>query len=421
MTAWILENIRILSPGSPLNGQRSVGIENGMFVQPSTLTEATRVDGHNQFLIPGLIDLRAHLREPGLSHKGTIASETRAAVAGGVTTVMATPDTDPPVDSPADVRLVLERALYSGVCRVLPTALITVDGAGTRLSEMAALRDAGCVALAQGQQAFQTRKIQFNALNYAKSLDIPIVLNAESKDFAGGCAHAGTVGIGLGLPLNSPLSEIVGLGIDLELVKTCGARAHFTRITTADAVDRLRVAKSAGLPVTADVSLSHLIYTESALADLDPTFHLARPLRSENDRAALMEGVIDGTIDAIVTDHSPHEPGAKLAPFPETETGMSLIELTLHLLLKLQSAEAGLDELLSAMTRRPAAIIGQTDLGSIDVGCAADCVLFDPEGRREVTTDTWLSHGQNTPWMNQTLPGRISHVWIDGQAVDLES
>ncbi len=332
--------------------------------------------------------------------------------------MVSTPNTDPLVDSPADVRLVLERALYSGLCRVLPTALLTQGGSGTHLSEMAALREAGCVALTQGDQPFQSRKVQFNALNYAKSLGIPVVLNAESRDFAGGCAHAGRIATGLGLPLNSPLSEILGMGVDLELVEASGARVHFSRLTTARAVDKLRDAKARGLPVTGDVSLAHLIFNETALEELDPVFHLQRPLRTETDRQALLAGVVDGTIDAIVTDHSPHEPGAKLAPFPETDTGMSLIEVTLNLLLKLQSPEAGLDELLAAMTSRPAQIIEQTDLGSINYGKTADCVLFDPEGRRSPETATWHSAGQNSPFFDQTLPGRIVGVWIDGQSVD---
>ncbi len=418
MSALIFENIRILSPGSALNGANRIGIDQGVFVDPDSLPEAPRIDGGNQLLIPGLIDLRTHLREPGLEHKGSIASETRAAVAGGITTVVSTPNTDPLVDSPADVRLVLERALYSGLCRVLPTALLTQGGSGTHLSEMAALRDAGCVALTQGDQPFQSRKVQFNALNYAKSLGIPVILNAESRDFAGGCAHAGRIATGLGLPLNSPLSEILGMGVDLELVEASGARVHFSRLTTARAVDKLRDAKARGLPVTGDVSLAHLIFNETALEDLDPVFHLQRPLRTETDRQALLAGVVDGTIDAIVTDHSPHEPGAKLAPFPETDTGMSLIEVTLNLLLKLQSPEAGLDELLAAMTSRPAQIIEQTDLGSINYGKTADCVLFDPEGRRSPETTTWHSAGQNSPFFDQTLPGRIVGVWIDGQSVD---
>jgi Dihydroorotase and related cyclic amidohydrolases len=245
-----------------------------------------------------------------------------------------------------------------------------------------------------------------------------VILNAESRDFAGGCAHAGRIATGLGLPLNSPLSEILGMGVDLELVEASGARVHFSRLTTARAVDKLRDAKARGLPVTGDVSLAHLIFNETALEDLDPVFHLQRPLRTETDRQALLAGVVDGTIDAIVTDHSPHEPGAKLAPFPETDTGMSLIEVTLNLLLKLQSLEAGLDELLAAMTSRPAQIIEQTDLGSINYGKTADCVLFDPEGRRSPETTTWHSAGQNSPFFDQTLPGRIVGVWIDGQSVD---
>ena len=180
----IIRNIQIISPGSPLHGATEIGIDDGVFVDPKTLADATEISGHAAWLVPGLIDCRVNLREPGLEHKGTIASETRAAVAGGVTSVVATPTTDPVVDSPADVRLVLERAKASGHCRVLPTAMLTQGGSGSHLSEMAALVDAGCVALAQGNRPFSSRKIEFNALKYAQSLGIRVILDSESRDFA---------------------------------------------------------------------------------------------------------------------------------------------------------------------------------------------------------------------------------------------
>ena len=182
----IIRNITIISPGSPVHGKTDIGIAQGVFVDPQTLPGGKEIDGQSSWLIPGLIDCRVNLREPGLEHKGTIASETQAAVAGGVTTVVATPATDPVVDSPADVRLVLERASASGHCRVLPTAMLTQSGEGAQLSEMAALVDAGCVALAQGNRPFRSRKIEFNALKYAQSLGIRVILDSESRDFAGG-------------------------------------------------------------------------------------------------------------------------------------------------------------------------------------------------------------------------------------------
>jgi dihydroorotase len=208
----VIRNVRILSPNSSLHQATEIGIEKGLFVDPTTIKDAQVVDGQGGLLIPGLIDCRVNLREPGHEHKGTIASETRAAIAGGVTSVVATPTTDPVVDSPADVRLVLERAKASGLCRVLPTAMLTQGGEGHHLSEMAALVDAGCVALAQGNRPFGSRKIELNALKYAQSLGVGVILDSEDSDFAGGCAHAGQIGTGLGLSLNPPLSETLGLG-----------------------------------------------------------------------------------------------------------------------------------------------------------------------------------------------------------------
>jgi dihydroorotase len=414
----IIRNIQIISPGSPLHGATEIGIDDGVFVDPKTLSDATEINGNTAWLVPGLIDFRVNLREPGLEHKGTIASETRAAVAGGVTSVVATPTTDPVVDSPADVRLVLERAKASGHCRVLPTAMLTQGGSGSHLSEMAALVDAGCVALAQGNRPFSSRKIEFNALKYAQSLGIRVILDSESRDFAGGCAHAGQIGTGLGLSLNSPLSETLGLGADLELVEATGVSAHFSRITTKTSVDRIREAKAKGLQITCDVTLSHLLYSEQAIVNLDPNFHLERPLRTEDDRLALIAGVVDGTIDLIVSDHSPHETGAKLAPFPETERGMSLIEGVIQLLLKLdQRGELSFEQSLVAMTSKPAQVINQVELGTVQYGNPADCILFDPNGSTTYNQEQWLSAGTNSPLFGQTLPGRVVGSWIHGQHI----
>jgi len=413
-----IENVHICSPGSELHGQTAVAIENGVFADAkSTKTDATH-DGQGFWLFPGLLDLRAHLREPGLEHKGTMASETRAAVAGGVTTVVTTPNTDPVVDSPADVRLVLERGAAQGHCRVLPTAMLTQGGQGSHLSEMAALMEAGCVALSQGNRPFASQKIQYNALKYAASLGITVFLDSECRDFTGGCAHAGHVGTGLGLSLNSPLSETLGLAADLELVEATGVRAHFSRLTTQRSVERIRNAKARGLPVSCDVTLSHLLYSELDLVDLNPLFHLERPLRTCADRDALRAGVVDGTVDAIITDHSPHEPGAKLAPFPETEPGMSLLDSTLPLLWKLsRDADLPIERLIEAMSRRPAQLINQDHLGQIRVGAIADCVLFDASSHSELTPQGIRSSGHNNPVLNHRLEGCLSQVWVSGRPV----
>ena len=414
----IIRNITIISPGSPVHEKTDIGIAQGVFVDPQTLPGGKEIDGQSSWLIPGLIDCRVNLREPGLEHKGTIASETKAAVAGGVTSVVATPATDPIVDSPADVRLVLERAGASGHCRVLPTAMLTQSGEGAQLSEMAALVDAGCVALSQGNRPFRSRKIEFNALKYAQSLGIRVILDSESRDFAGGCAHAGRIGTGLGLSLNSPLSETLGLGADLDLVEATGVTAHFSRITSKNSVERIRKAKARGLNITCDVTLAHLVYSESAIANLDPNFHLERPLRTEDDRLALISGIADGTIDLIVSDHSPHETGAKLAPFPETEQGMSIAEGIIQLLMQLdKKSELPFEISLTAMTARAGQFINRGDLGAIQYGNSADCVLINPNQTTEFNDSNWLSAGRNSPLIGATLPGRILGTWISGRHI----
>ena len=230
--------------------------------------------------------------------------------------------------------------------------------------------------------------------------------------------HAGQIGTGLGLSLNSPLSETLGLAADFELVDATGVTAHFSRITTGSSVARIREAKAKGLQITCDVTLAHLLYSEKALADLDPNFHLERPLRTEDDRLALIAGVADGTIDLIVSDHSPHETGAKLAPFPETERGMSLVEGAIQLLFQLdQKGELGFEQSISAMTVKAAQVANQQQLGSVQYGHSADCVLFDPNGSTGFDASHWLSAGTNSPLFGHTLSGHIVGCWINGRRI----
>lgn len=410
----VIQNIQIHSPGSSLHGKTAVGIESGQFVDPAQLTNPQVREGHGWTLLPGLIDLRVNLREPGLEHKGTIASETCAALAGGVTTVVATPNTDPVIDTPADVRLVLERAQRADTCRVLPTGLITQGGQGQLLAEMMRLMDAGTIALSQGDAPFASTAIALNALKYAASLEIPLILDPTLADLRGGCAHAGQIATGLGLSTNSPLSETLAVRLYLELVEATGCQVHFSRLTTARAVQFLSNAKARGLPVSCDVSLAHLLFDESALADLNPHFHLTRPLRTRQDCEALRQGIIDGVIDAIVSDHAPHEPGAKLAPFPETEPGMSLVECTLSALYALDREGLPFAHSLRAMTTSPAHILGLDWLGQIELGYTADCVLVDPHGQRHFDHAHWLSEGENSPFFGTTGLGRIHGIWVEG-------
>lgn len=411
----LIKNVIICSPGSTLDECNEVAIDRGIFVLPKSIVPNETIDGGGRLLCPGLIDLRAHLREPGLEHKGSIASETQAAVRGGVTTVVATPNTDPVVDSPADIRLIIERADTAGACRVLLTAMLTQGGKGSHLSEMASLHEAGCAAFAQGNRPFKSRRVELNALKYAQTLELLVILDSEARDFGGGCAHSGEIGTGLGLSLNSPLSETLGLGADIDLVADTGVRAHFSRLTTKEGVNRIRRAKKQGLLITADVTLSHLLFNETALVDLDPNFHIDRPLRTLADQKALIEGVQDGSIDIIVSDHSPHESGAKLAPFPETERGMSVFDVVMPLLLELdQSKKLPFETSLNAMTRNPAKLLGLTNSGMIEIGCRADCVLIDPDLQTQFAPSSWISKGQNSPWLNALLPGQIGIVWVNG-------
>jgi len=367
---------------------------------------------------PGLVDLRAKLREPGQEQKGTIESETRAAAASGITTLCCPPDTQPVIDTPAVTRMIQERAAAAGSARVVPLGALTQGLDGQHLSEMAALLDAGCCGVSNGRSPMLNFQVMRRAFEYAASFDLTVFIHPEIHDLANdGCAHEGAVASRLGLRGIPTAAETVAIAGILELIALVGVKAHFCLVSTARGAQLIARARHDGLQVTADVSGHHLHLSEYDLLDFDDRCHLHPPLRTQRDRDALRHWLSQDGIDAICSDHQPHEADAKLAPFPSTASGLSALETLLPLSLRLvDDGVLSLPDMVARLTDRPAQILG-VEAGRLDPGRLADICIFDPDAMWIVDTRSMVSMGHHTPFMGWEMKGRVVYTLLGGRIV----
>ncbi|MCP1641664.1 dihydroorotase [Pseudomonas citronellolis] len=416
-----IHGARVIDPASGLDQVCDVHIEAGRIIAlgqaPADFHAAQELDAAGLIAAPGLVDLNVALREPGYSRKGNIESETRAASAGGVTSLCCPPQTKPVLDTPAVAELILDRAREAGNAKVFPIGALTRGLAGEQLSELAALRDAGCVAFSNGLAPLASNRVLLRSLEYAATFDLTVIFTSQDAELAqGGLAHDGPTASFRGLAGIPESAETVALARNLLLVEQSGVRAHFSQLTSARGVEMIAQAQARGLPVTADVALYQLILTDEALADFSSLYHVQPPLRSRKDRDALREAVKSGVIQAIASHHQPHEADAKNAPFADTEPGISSVELLLPLGMTLvQDGLLDLPTLLARLTTGPAAAL-RLPAGRIAVGEAADLVLFEAEGQT-LAGETWYSRGQNSPFMGHCLPGAVRCTLVDGHIV----
>ena len=413
---------RVIDPANQLDSTTDLHIAEGKIVAiggaPDGFSADQTIDAAGQWVIPGLVDLSARLCEPGLEHKGTIASECRAAAAGGVTTLTCPPDTDPVVDTPAVVELIRHRAEQAGLARVLCLGASTQSLKGEHISEMGALKGAGCVGVANAWQPVVNNLVRRRIMEYAATYDLTVFLHAEDTSLRNsGCMHEGPVSTRLGLPGIPTAAETVAVARDLALIEATGVRAHFCRISSATAMRKIGRAQFDGLPITVDVSAHHLYLTDMDVADFNAQCHVRPPLRSQRDLQGLREGVRRGTISAICSDHQPHEADAKLVPFREAASGISALETLLPLTLRLaQENHMSLLDTLAKVTIEPAKIVG-IDAGTLSPGANADIAIVDPERYWQVGPETLLSHGLNTPFLGWELKGRVTHTLLGGKLV----
>jgi dihydroorotase len=385
---------------------------------PEGFASAQEIDVGGCIVCPGLVDLCARVREPGQEHKATIATESVAAAASGITTLCCPPDTNPVVETPADIELIRLRAEKVGKTRIVTLGALTHGLDGERLSEMAALKNAGCVGVSNALRPLANTLVQRRALEYAATFGLTVFLHPNDHWLsANGCAHEGQVATRLGLPGIPEAAETAAVARDLTLIEQTGIRAHFCHLTTARAVHMVARAQFDGLPVTADVALPYLYLTEVDISNFDSRCHVIPPLRTTQDRQHLREALKRGTLSAVCSDHQPHEADAKLRSFPSTEPGISGLDTLLPLGLRLVDEHViELDELIQRMTAGPARILG-LPFGTLSVGASADVCVFDPDRVWQLNSDTIRSNGHNTPFMGWEMKGRVIHTLLAGKLV----
>jgi len=419
MSKLSLLNAHVIDPASKTDTPLALHIQDDKLLAlgdaPPGFTADKTLDATGLIACPGLVDLYARLREPGFEKKADIASETQAALYNGFTTLVCSPDTDPVIDEVATVELIHRRAVDAGFARVRPLAAMTRQLDGERLSELATLTEAGCVGAAHADVPFTDTLLIRRVMEYARTFNIVLMFSPVDQWLAaGGCAHEGRVATRLGLPGIPIAAETVALSQLLELAHSTGARVHFSRITSARGAELIRDAKSRGMLITADTSINHLFFTENELLNFDSLYHSVAPFRSEEDRLSLRAAAIDGTLDAICSDHAPHERDAKLAPFPATEPGMSTLDTYLGQLLEFgQQENLPLVDTLKLATCGPSRVF-DLDSGEVRAGVVADLLLFDADATKTINLASIKSRGKNVPRQGDTLPGAVRYACVGG-------
>lgn len=376
------------------------------------------IDAAGCIVAPGLVDLSARLREPGLEHKATLESELAAAVAGGVTSLACPPDTDPPLDEPGLVEMLKHRARLLSQAHVYPVGALTVGLAGTTLTEMGELAEAGCVAFSHADVPLIDTQVLLRAMQYAATFGHTVWLRPQDPYLGrAGVAHDGEVATRLGLAAIPAMAETIALSTLFALVRATRVRLHVCRLSTAEGVVMVAAAKREGLPITCDVSIHHLHLCDVDIGWFDAAAHLVPPLRGDRDRAMLRAGVVDGTIDAVCSDHAPVDDDAKQLPFAEAEPGATGLELLLPLLLKwANESQVALPVALSRVTAQPAAILG-IDAGTLRMQAPADLCIFDADAAWRVTPSALQSQGKNTPFAGYEMTGKVRWTLVGGQVV----
>lgn len=369
-------------------------------------------------LAPGLVDMRVQLREPGAEHMESIDSGGHAAAAGGVTTMVTLPNTEPPVDDVSVVEFVARRAREARLAKIHTYAAVTKALAGRELTEMGLLAESGVVGFTDGVKAVADALVMRRALAYARTFDLLVIQHPEEPNLAGaGEVSEGEIATRLGLPAITPMAEVIMIERDLRLVEITGARYHAAHVSTAAAIEAIRQAKAKGLPVTCDTAPPYFALNETAIGDYRTFAKLSPPLRSETDRRAVVAGLADGTIDAIASDHAPWDQDSKRLPFSSAAYGIIGLETLLPLSLELHhNGHLALLEVLRRLTVNPARLLGLA-VGRLTPGAPADLVLFDPDKPWRVDTELFRSKSKNAPFDGRPVQGRVERTVVDGRTI----
>ncbi len=421
----LYRNARLLDPTSNLDQPGDLLIENGIIAaigprldRDGLGTDIETIDCDGACLAPGLVDMRVQLREPGAEHQETMATGGMAAAAGGVTTMVALPNTDPVVDDVALVEFVARRARQTSPMKILTYAAATKGLGGRELTEMGLLAEAGAVAFTDGTTAIASALVMRRALAYAGTFDLLVVQHPEEPTLAdGGSMTEGEIATRLGLPGITPVAEVLMVERDLRLTEATGSRCHIAHVSTAAAVDAIRRAKARGVRVTCDTAPHYFALNETSVGDYRTFAKVSPPLRSEDDRRAVVAGLADGTIDAIASDHTPQDQDSKRLPFAQAASGIVGLETLFPLALGLyHNGQLPLMDVLRKVTQAPAEIL-RLPAGRLEIGASADFVVFDANRPWRIAVADFRSKCKNAPYDGRPVQGRVLRTVVSGRRV----
>ncbi len=413
---------RVIDPANQVDAEQDVFIAEGKIVAlggaPDGFTADRAIDATGLIVAPGLVDLSARLREPGFEYRATLESEMQAAMAGGVTSLACPPDTDPVLDEPGLVEMLCYRARNLNCAHVYPIGALTSGLKGERLTEMAELAEAGCVAFGQATVPVVDTMVLMRAMQYAATFGFRVWLQPLDHYLSQGVAHDGEVAARMGLTGIPVEAETIALSRQLHLARATGVKLHVTRLSSAAGLALIRRARAEGVDVTCDVGAHYLHLCDIDIGFFNPLCHLVPPLRAQRDREALRAGLAAGDIDAVCSDHSPVDDDGKLIPFAESEPGATGLELLLPLTLKWgQEMKLPLAQTLARITSDAARIMGIKKGGHLGVGARADVCIFNPTAYRKLSRETLKSQGKNTPFLGMELPGVVAYTLVEGRVM----
>ena len=418
---WI-SRARVIDPASRRDSVGDLFVRDGRFVADLSAADrrrARKIDGKGLVAAPGLVDIHVHVREPGQTHKETIATGSRAAAAGGFTTVVCMPNTSPPADNAGTIQFIKDAILRDAVVKVYPTGCITMGMKGHALAPIGSLKLAGVVAITDDGDCVQSNELMRRAAEYATMFGLPIMDHCQDQAMTQGAVmNEGVMSTRLGLHGWPHAAEDIIVARNVILSTYTGAHIHLQHISSKYSVELIRRAKADGLRITAEATPHHIALTDRALATYDPNFKMNPPLRTEEDRRAIIAGLRDGTLDCISTDHAPHTDYEKDREFDYAPNGITGLETSLAVALDVlvRQNKFKLPRVIDLMTRRPAGVLGLPG-GTLANGAAADICIFDPDESWRYDARNGFSKSSNSPWHAQTLTGRVKTTIVDGRVV----
>jgi dihydroorotase len=421
----LIKGGRIIDPSQGIDSKGNILIENGKIKSyPKTTKKFEQeprvkvIDAKGKVVCPGLVDIHVHLREPGFEHKETISSGCKSAAAGGFTSIVCMPNTNPVNDNASVTEYILLKARTEGIVNVYPIGAITKGEMGETLAQIGEMYEAGCVGVSDDGMPVMNSKVMRHAMEYVKAFDIPVISHAEDKNLSGnGVMNEGEVSTQLGLAGIPCASEDVMVSRDIQVAELTGSRLHICHVSTAGSVRLIRAAKKRGVKVTAEVTPHHFILTDEAVSRYDTNAKMNPPLRGNKDREAVIEGLKDGTLDAIATDHAPHSEDEKKVEFDLAPFGIVGLETALPLSLKLvEDGVLSLNEMISKLTDAPSNVLN-LGKGSLKTGEAADVLIFDPDEEITIDKENFHSKSKNSPFIGWKLKGKVHYTLVNGKVV----